>query len=520
LAPFLSMKGITKRFPGVLANDHVDLEVEQGEIHALLGENGAGKTTLMNILYGLYQPQEGEILIEGSPVRMTSVQDAIGLGIGMVHQHFMLIPLFTVAENIIMGSYAGGGLRLNTGQAAQKILELSRKYHLQIDPAAYVWQLSVGLQQRVEIIKALYRDARLLILDEPTAVLTPQETRELFEILRALARQNTSIIIISHKLTELMSISDRVTVLRDGRGVATVRTCETSPTELARMMVGRDVVLQVERPPQPCGGPALVLEDLRALNDKGLPALRGVSLHVECGEIVGLAGVDGNGQSELAEVLTGMRRAQGGRVMVDGEDLCNRTPDVIINRGVACVPQDRNRTGSIGQFSLAENLVLRSDNRPPFCHHGFLDRAHINRHAEQMIKEFDVRTPGIAVKAKALSGGNRQKLILAREVSRPHRILIAVQPTRGLDVGAIEAVYQRLLAERQRGTAILLISTELEEILSLSDRISVIYEGRIIGERPGSAVDIEELGLLMAGMDPDSQRTSQGTGNERPCKGE
>jgi len=507
VAPILCMKGITKRFPGVLANDHIDLEVEEGEIHALLGENGAGKTTLMNILYGLYQLQEGEIYFQGRPIRVSSPHEAISLGIGMVHQHFMLIPVFTVTDNIILGLKSPRGLILDTEQAAQRILELSKQYGLDVDPKAYVWQLSVGLQQRVEIVKALYRGAKLLILDEPTSVLTPQETRELFGILRSLAQQGTSIIFISHKLNEVMAISDRTTVLRDGRVVDTVLTKETTPSQLARMMVGREVILQVERPPAQRGEPALVVENLRALNDKGLPALAGLSLQVHRGEILGIAGVDGNGQSELAEVLTGLRKATSGRILVKGQDLCNRSPATFIRAGVACVPQDRKQTGSIAEFSLAENVILGSHEDPPFARHGVLNWNAITGYANRLIKDFDVRTPSADIKAKSLSGGNLQKLILAREVSRAHDILIAVQPTRGLDVGAIEFVYHRLLRERQRGTAILLISTELDEVLSLSDRIAVIYEGRIVGEMAAEDAVVEEIGLLMAGVTRDSSHT-------------
>ncbi len=499
MAPILCMRGITKHFPGVLANDRIDLEVEEGEIHALLGENGAGKTTLMNILYGLYEPQEGEIVFQGRPIKVSSPHQAIGLGIGMVHQHFMLIPVFTVAENIILGLRSSRGLVLDMEQVQRRILDLSERYGLGIDPNAYIWQLPVGLQQRVEIIKALYRGAKLLILDEPTAVLTPQETRELFHILRSLAQQGTSIIFISHKLNEVMAISDRVTVLRDGRVVNTVLTRETSQTELACMMVGREVVLRIERPPPAPGEPVLEVNDLHALNDKGLPALEGVSLRVHRGEILGLAGVDGNGQIELAESLVGLRRPTGGKILVKGRDVTGSLPSTLIRMGVACIPQDRKAIGSIGEFSLAENVILGSHDQPPFARHGLLNRQAIRRYCQHLISEFDVRTPGVDLQARALSGGNLQKLILAREVSRPHDILIAVQPTRGLDVGATEFVYRRLLEERQNGKAILLISTELDEVLCLSDRIAVIYEGRIVGEMRAEEAVAEEIGLLIAG---------------------
>ncbi|MGQ9599342.1 MAG: ABC transporter ATP-binding protein [Anaerolineae bacterium] len=499
MPPILCMRGITKRFPGILANDRIDLEVEEGEIHALLGENGAGKTTLMNILYGLYEPQEGEIFFQGRSIRVTSPHQAINLGIGMVHQHFMLIPVFTVAENIVLGLRSSRGLILDIERARQRIFELSKQYGLGVDPQAYVWQLSVGLQQRVEIIKALYRGAKLLILDEPTAVLTPQETGELFHILRSLAQQGTSIIFISHKLNEVMGISDRITVLRDGRVVNTVRTRDTNQAELARMMVGREVVLRIERPPRERGEPILEVKDLQVLNDKGLPALEGTSLQVHRGEILGLAGVDGNGQLELAETLVGLRRPTAGRIVVKGHDVTGSAPSTLIRMGVACIPQDRKAIGSIGEFSLAENAILGSHDQPPFARYGLLNRPAIHRYTQHLINSFDVRTPGAELQARSLSGGNLQKLILAREVSRPHDILIAVQPTRGLDVGATEFVYRRLIEERQNGKAILLISTELDEVLSLSDRIAVIYEGRIVGEMMAEEALVEEIGLLMTG---------------------
>lgn len=499
LATMLEMRNITKRFPGVLANDNVTLKVEKGEIHALLGENGAGKTTLMNILYGLYRPQSGEIIFQGQHVMINSVQEAISLGIGMVHQHFMLIPNFTVTENIILGLESSRNIVIDSKEAEKRILALSKKYGFNVDPSAYIWQLPVGLQQRVEILKALYRGAGLLILDEPTSVLTPQETRELFIILREMAEQGTSIIFISHKLDEVMAISDRITVLRDGCVTGTVATKDTNQHELARMMVGRDVIFKVSRPSMERGELALEVENLHALNDKGLEALKGISFKLYYGEILGIAGVSGNGQEELAEVLTGLREAADGRILIDKKNLINKLPDTYIRAGVAFIPQDRKRFGSISDFSLEENLILRSESDSPFAHHGILDREAIREYSSRVIEEYDIRTPGSDIKAKSLSGGNLQKLILGREVTRPHHLLIAAQPTRGLDVGAIEFVYSRLIEERGKGSAILLISTELNEILNLSDRIAVIYEGRVVGQMEHDEASIEELGLLMTG---------------------
>lgn len=504
MAPILQLKGITKRFPGVLANDHIDLEIEQGEIHALLGENGAGKTTLMNILYGLYQPQEGEIIFQGQAVKISSSLEAIHLGIGMIHQHFMLIPVFTVTENVILGMRPEHGMSFDLDRESKKIEGLSRRYGLDVEPGAYIWQLSVGMQQRVEILKAVYRGAKLLILDEPTAVLTPQETDDLFKILRTLVEQGTSVIFISHKLNEVMAISQRVTVLRNGRVVKTVHTQDTSPRELANLMVGREVVLQIERPEAEQqvrqAQTALALENLWAHNDRGLDAIRGITLQVFEGEILGLAGVDGNGQSEMAEVLTGLRKVTSGRILVQGKELANALPSEFIRSGVACIPQDRKSAGSVGDFTLGENVILRSHAQPPYASGGLLHWKTIYQTADRLIQEFDVRAPHTRIKAKALSGGNLQKLIFGREISRPHKVLVAVQPTRGLDIAATESVYRYLLEERLKGTAVLLISTELDEIRALSDRIAVIYEGRIVGEFPAQQADIDHLGLLMAGV--------------------
>ena len=503
-SPILSVYGITKEFPGVVANDHIDLEIETGSIHALLGENGAGKTTLMNILYGLYQPQEGTICFQGKPVKITSSLEAIRLGIGMVHQHFMLIPVFTVTENIILGLKSSKGIVLDIEQAVERIKELSEQYGLKVDPSAYIWQLSVGMQQRVEILKAIYRGAKLLILDEPTAVLTPQETDDLLNILRTLAKQGTSIIFITHKLNEVMSISDRITVLRQGKVVKTVLTKDTEPGELARMMVGREVVLRVERKKSQPGKPILNVDKLQALNDKGLEALKKITFTICAGEILGIAGVDGNGQRELGEVLTGLREAVAGKILADGIDLFNAEPAKYVQAGVACIPQDRKRYGSIADFTLAENVILRSQAVYPFAKLGWMKWKNIYQYTEKLIETFDVRTPSPRIAARSLSGGNLQKLIFGREISRRHKILIAMQPTRGLDVAATESVYHFLLEERQKGVAVLLISTELEEIFTLSDKIAVIYEGRLSEVILTEEADIHEISVLMAGAKLDN----------------
>lgn len=495
----LEMREIIKEFGSLRANDRVNLKVKRGEIHALLGENGAGKTTLMNILYGLYQPTSGEIIFEGRPVKITSPREAIELGIGMVHQHFMLIPALTVAENIILGMKTGPGGLLDLKQAATRIKELSRQYGLDVDPYAKVWQLSVGQQQRVEIVKALYRGATLLILDEPTAVLTPQEVRELFRVLKKFTQEGHTVIFISHKLDEVMSLCDRVTVLRAGRVVGTVETSKTSKEELARMMVGREVLFKVDKKPCCPGEVILELKGVEALNNKGLKALKGISFSLCRGEILGIAGVDGNGQSELVEVITGLREAIAGKVFLKGKDITNLPPRKILEQNVAHIPEDRHLRGLVMEMSIKENFILQTYYQPPFSKGFLLDWKTIKDHACRLIKEYDVRALSEEIPVKNLSGGNQQKVILAREVCRQPELLIAMHPTRGLDVGATEYIHRRLVEERDRGAAVLLISTELDEILSLSDRIAVLYEGEIMGIVPGGEVDIEELGLMMAG---------------------
>jgi len=497
--PLLQVEEITKIFPGVLANDKISFEVQAGEIHALLGENGAGKTTLVNTLYGLHRPDGGRLLLRGKEISLHSSRDAISLGIGMVHQHFMLIPPLTVAENIVLGIHMPREPLLALGPASREIERLSKTYGLEVDPAARVWQLSVGMQQRVEIVKALYRGADLLILDEPTAALTPQEIRELFVVLRRLKAEGHAVIFISHKLDEVMEISERVTVLRDGRVVDTVATAKTDKATLARMMVGREVLFRLEKPPARPGETVLSVRDLKVINDRGQPALRGVSFEVCCGEVVSIAGVDGNGQSELVEAIAGLRPASSGEIKINGRSLDGHDASQMAGFNIAHIPQDRQRVGLVLDFSVGENLIARLFSKLPFVRHGLLQWKAIRDNAQTLIREFDVRVPGPDVKARALSGGNQQKVILARELSRAPALILAAQPTRGLDVGATEFVEHRLLDQRARGAGILYVSTELEEILSLSDRIIVLHRGEIMGEvRPGE-VSEAELGLMMAG---------------------
>jgi len=496
---FLRMENITKTFPGVIANDQVNLEVRPGEIHALLGENGAGKSTLMNVLYGLYRPDEGQIYIEDRPVEIDSPDDAIELGIGMVHQHFMLVRPLTVTENIILGLPGDRGIVIDYEAAKKRINGLSEIYGLVVDPDAAIRDLSVGIEQRVEIIKALYRGARLLILDEPTAVLTPQEIEGLFAIMRRLVEAGNSIIFISHKLDEVMEISDRVTVLRAGTAVDTVDTADTNKRELARMMVGREVLFRVDRPPAEQGEVVLDVRDLVVNDDRGVPAVRNLSLSVRAGEVVGLAGVDGNGQKELAEALTGLRRPEEGTVLINGRDATKMDAGQLLQFNIAYVPEDRQREGLVLDFSLSENVIAKRFRRRPFSARGFLRRPPIRRYAQELIERFDVRTPGVEMEAKTLSGGNQQKLVLARELAEEPALIITAQATRGLDVGATEFVEQQVLEQRSHGAAVLYISTELEEIFKLSDRIAVIHRGQIMGIVRPDEVTPEELGLMMAG---------------------
>ncbi len=496
----LEMRGITKAFPGIVANDRIDLDLRRGEVHALLGENGAGKSTLMNILYGLYRPDEGEILVRGSHVTFHSAKDAIGAGIGMVHQHFMLIPVMTVAENIVLGSEpVEAGVLLDYGAARERVAELSRAFGLAIDPDARIESLSVGQQQRVEILKALYRKADVLILDEPTAVLTPQEATELFAILRSLTQEGMSIIFISHKLNEVLEIADRITVLRLGRKVDTIPREGATEEGLARMMVGREVLLRVEKRPAQPGEVLLEVRDLRVRDDRGVEKVRGISLHVRAGEIVGIAGVDGNGQTELIDAITGLRAAESGTIWVAGREVpAGSSARQMLDLGLGHIPEDRQRRGLVLEFTIAENIALHDYALPPNARYGWLFPRRLVERARRLIQAFDVRGGGPNTRAGALSGGNQQKVILAREIERDPKVLIAAQPTRGLDVGAIEYVHRRLVEERDEGRAILLLSLELDEILSLSDRILVIYEGEIVGEHGPDASE-QEIGFEMLG---------------------
>jgi simple sugar transport system ATP-binding protein len=498
-APLLELRGITKRFPGVLANDKVNFDLRSGEVHALLGENGAGKSTLMNILYGLYTPDEGEILLRGKPIELGLTKAAIEHGIGMVHQHFMLIPVMTVAENIVLATEPRrAGVLLDYDTARKRVRELSERYGLLVDPDARVDRISVGQQQRVEILKALYRGAEILILDEPTAVLTPQEAKELFEILDSLKSQGKSIIFISHKLNEVLEVADRITTLRRGVVVDTIPAAGATEESLARMMVGREVLLRVEKKPGHPADPLLQVEDLTVIDDRGLETVRGVSFEVRGGEILGLAGVDANGQSELIDAIAGLRPVKGGRVVVDGHDLTHAKAKETLDAGIGHIPEDRHRRGLVLPFTLTENLALHAYRQAPNSKRGFLNLGAMTARARKLLKEFDVRGGTPTTPAAALSGGNQQKVVLAREIDGDPKVLIAAQPTRGLDVGAIEFVHGRLLEQRDAGRAILLVSLELEEILSLSDRILVIYEGRIAGEFPPTATE-EELGFAMTG---------------------
>ncbi|WP_127534116.1 ABC transporter ATP-binding protein [Paenibacillus kobensis] len=493
--------GITKRFPGLTANDGIGFQLNRGEIHALLGENGAGKSTLMNILFGLYQPDEGEIRIHGQSTVINGPSRAIELGIGMVHQHFKLVQTFTVADNIVLGSEpaAAGGLRLKKKEAEARVRELSAKYGLEVDPQLRVERISVGMQQRVEILKTLYRGADILILDEPTAVLTVGEIEELMLILRRLTAEGKSIILITHKLKEIMKASDRVTVIRRGKAVGTVRTEQTSEGELAAMMVGRPVTIHERGRRRAPGGIVLEMNGLSMQGERGRPVLHGVSFSVREGEIVGIAGVDGNGQHELVEAVTGLAAVSSGTVRIGGHDMTNRPPGELLRAGIAHIPEDRHKHGLILDFTLGENMVLGGHSSSMYSQYGFLRRKSIEREAQLLVERFDVRTPGIQYTARTLSGGNQQKAIIARELSRGPKLIVAVQPTRGLDIGAIAFVHERLLAAREEGKAILLVSYELDELFSLSDRVLVMCGGAVMGELDARQRDDEMLGLMMCG---------------------
>ena len=496
----LELKGITKLFPGVVANERVDFDVRAGEVHALLGENGAGKSTLMKVLYGMYAPDEGEIWLNGEPVSIESPTDAIEQGIGMIHQHFMLVDTLTVTENVALGLPSSRGPLTDPDQVAKRIRELGDIYGLQVEPDAYIWQLAVGQRQRVEIIKALYRGAALLILDEPTAVLTPQEVDEFFVTLRQMVRDGHAIIFISHKLHEVLDISNRVTVLRDGRRVDSCETAGCTKADLARMMVGREVIMKPERADVQRGEVRLAVKNLHAESDREMPALRGVDLELCSGEILGLAGVSGNGQRELAEVITGLRSATQGQIVLDGRDVTGHLPGALTEAKLAYIPEERMKDGIIQSFTVAENEILRDHGRQPFARNGFQNLRVIAEFADKLIAGFQIKTPSRDTRVKNLSGGNIQKVVVARELAREPRVLIAAQPTRGVDIGATEYVHSLLLEQREQGNAILLISEDLDEIMALSARIAVIFEGQIMGVVDGEEATPEQLGLLMAGV--------------------
>lgn len=494
---FLEMRDISKRFPGVVANDHVSLSVERGETHALLGENGAGKSTLMNILYGLYRQDEGEIFLDGKKVEIRDPRHAIALGIGMVHQHFMLIPALTVIENMLLGMKKGGR---QLQKAAQEVQALAERYHMSIDPSTKVWQLSVGAQQRLEILKALYRGAQLLILDEPTAVLTPQEVDDLFAMVDRLNQDGHAVIFITHKLGEVMEHCQRCTVLRQGRLAATVRIGEIENAQaLARLMVGKDVALVTEKAPKEAGDTVLEVKDLCALNNKKLEALKKVSFSIRSGEILGVAGVDGNGQSELVECLTGLREVTGGAVAISGRDATRLEPRAILEQGVSHIPEDRHRMGMSAAMSIKENLIMMNYYKPPCSRHRFIDWKWAGEYAKQICDAYEVKTPSVEEEAGKLSGGNQQKFVVGRELERHPKLLIAMHPDRGLDIGATKYIQSRIVHERDQGCAVLLVSTELDEILELSDRILVLYEGEVMGILDGKTATREEVGLMMAG---------------------
>ena len=496
----IEMRNITKKFGDFVANDGINLTVHKGEVHAILGENGAGKSTLMNQLYGMYPPTSGEIFVNGKKVVLDNPKKAIEAGIGMVHQHFMLVQPFTVTENIVLGMEPRKGISLDMATARKNVKAISEKYGLEVDPDARIEDISVGMQQRVEILKALYRGVDILILDEPTSSLTPQEIKELIDIMHSLTANGKSIILITHKLKEIKSSADYCTIIRMGKYINTVDVDEVTENDLASMMVGRNVTFSVDKPEKEPGEPVLQIKDLHALDYRKLEALRGLNLEVRRGEILGIAGIDGNGQTELVECITGLRRATGGSITVNGVEVANKPPRFGFENGVSSIPADRQKHGLVLEFSVADNMILQNFADEPYSHHGFLDQAATRKFTEESIEKFDIRPRDCAVKpAGTLSGGNQQKVIIAREVNNDKDLLIAVNPTRGLDVGAIEYVHRYIVEQRNKGKAVLLVSFELDEIISLSDRIDVIYEGRITGSMPGKDADENVLGLLMAG---------------------
>jgi simple sugar transport system ATP-binding protein len=494
----LEVRGVTKRFPGVLANDAVDLTLRRGEVHCLLGENGAGKSTLMNVIFGLYQPDAGELLVEGEPVRFRGSADAIARGIGMVHQHFQLVQAFTVAENVILGEELRRGPLLDLDAARRRIDELSARFGLTVDPDARVADLSVGQQQRVELLKALFRDARILILDEPTAVLTPGEVDEFFEVVESLTDQGKSIIFITHKLREVLAVADRITVIRRGKVVGSADPGEATPASLASLMVGREILLNVSKEPATPGDAVLRVRDLEVADDRGYVAVSGLTFDVRAGEIFGVAGVEGNGQRELVEAITGMRPKQVGTVELDGEDITDANPRQVDQRGVGHVPEDRNKHGVVEVFSIADNLVLNTYAHRPFARRLVRQTRKIDEQARDLLERYDIRASGIHAPVATLSGGNQQKVIIARELSGEPKLLIVAQPTRGLDVGSIEFIHRRIVAMRDAGAAVLLVSAELDEIFTLSDRIGVLFRGRLVGEFPRDEASRDTVGYLMA----------------------
>ncbi|GAB3794927.1 ABC transporter ATP-binding protein [Virgibacillus kimchii] len=495
----IEMLNIRKEFPGIVANDNITLQLRKGEIHALLGENGAGKSTLMNVLFGLYQPEKGEIRVNGEQVKITDPNIAYDLGIGMVHQHFMLVEPFTVTQNIILGNEPKKNGRINIKKAEKEVQELSDRYGLRVDAKAKISDTSVGMQQRVEILKTLYRGADVLIFDEPTAVLTPQEITELMEIMESLINEGKSIILITHKLKEIMQICDRCTVIRKGKGIGTVDVADTTVTELASLMVGREVSFETEKEPASPQETVLNVESLVVKDSRKVERIKGLDLDIRAGEIVGIAGIDGNGQTELIEAITGLIKTESGKITLNDKDITNLSPRKVTESGIGHIPQDRHKFGLVLDFPIGENIVLQTYYQEPYSKNKVLNYKEIYKKAESLIEEYDVRTPSAYTKARALSGGNQQKAIVAREVDRSPDLLIAAQPTRGLDVGAIEFIHNKLIEERDKGKAILLVSFELDEILDISDRIAVIFDGKIVAERKPEDTNEQELGLLMAG---------------------